>query len=94
MQNKFLIQYPRITEKSTRQSTANNQHTFVVDKAATKPEIKKLIKAIYKVDAEKVRIINLKPREIRLARFVGTKAGHKKALVTLKKGQKLDIIAQ
>lgn len=68
------------------------KYMFLVDGKATKPEIKKIIKDAYKVDALKVRIINIKPKRRRLGRSVGVKPGYKKAIVTLKEGQKLDIL--
>ena len=91
MSNKFLIKQTLITEKITRESSAG-KYGFVVDNAATKPEIKKALKEIYKVDVEKVRVINTKPKQRRLGRSVGVKPGYKKAIVTLRAGQKLDIL--
>jgi len=88
---RFLIKHPIISEKAAHIS-AINKYIFVVDDAATKPEIKKAIKDIYKVETIKVHIIRNKPKERRLGRTVGVKSGYKKAMVTLKKGQQLDIL--
>ena len=65
---------------------------FLVDRKATKPEIKKIIQTTYKVDVEDVNIVNIKLKQRRLGRSVGVKPGYKKAVVTLKEGQKLDIL--
>jgi len=91
--NKFLIKRPIITEKATRVA-ANGTYFFLVRNEATKPEVAKAIHAIYKVDVEKVRIVNVRPKVRRLGRSIGVRSGYKKALVTLKSGQKLDILPQ
>lgn len=89
--SKFLIKHPIISEKSTNLS-AFGKYVFLVHKKATKPEIKKNLKTLYKVDAKDVRVINIKSKKIFIGRMPGIKPGYKKAIVTLKKGQKLDII--
>jgi len=91
MTNRFLVKHPIVSEKATDISTLG-KYMFLVDRKATKPEIKKIIQATYKVDVEDVNIINIKPKQRRLGRSVGTKPGYKKAVVTLKAGQKLDIL--
>ena len=91
MSNKFLIKHPLITEKATRMSSMG-KYMFLVDGKAVRPEIKKAIEAIYKVKVIKINIINTKPKQRRLGRSIGVKPGYKKAIVTLKEGQKLDIL--
>jgi large subunit ribosomal protein L23 len=91
--NKLLIKKPLITEKATLLGTFN-QYLFLVAKEATKPEVKKAIEGIYKVKVEKVTVINTKSKTRRLGRSVGTKPGYKKMIVSLKEGQKLDILPQ
>ena len=90
MANKFLVKSPLITEKATALS-AFNTYSFVVDNSATSSEIKKVIQEVYKVKVSRVNIINVKPKERRIGRHIGMKPGYKKALVTLKKGEKMDI---
>jgi len=89
--NKFLIKNPIISEKATDIS-AFGKYIFLVDRRATKPEIKKTVQAIYKVVVEDVNVINIRPKARRLGRTLGTKPGYKKAIVTLKKGQTLDVL--
>lgn len=91
MVNKFLIKNPIITEKATDLSH-QGKYIFLVDKKATAPEIKKALEAIYKINVIKLNIINTKPKPRRWGRSAGVKPGYKKAIVTLKKGQKLDIL--
>ncbi|HEY4475318.1 MAG TPA: 50S ribosomal protein L23 [Candidatus Paceibacterota bacterium] len=88
---KFLVKNPIISEKATKMS-ALGKYIFLVDKKATKPEIKKIIKVVYKVDPVFVHIVNIKPKVRRLGRTSGVKPGYKKAIVTLKAGQKLDVL--
>lgn len=88
---KFLIKHPIISEKATLLS-GQGKYVFLVDKKANAPGIKKAIRDIYKVDAINVNIINLKPKWRRLGRSIGVKPGYKKAIVTLKEGQKLNIL--
>lgn len=91
MANKFLIKRPLITEKGTGLNQLG-KYLFLVDKKANKPEVKKVIEEVYKVKVSSVRVINIKPKSRRLGRTVGTVPGYKKAIVTLKPGQKLDIL--
>ncbi len=91
MVNKFLVKKPIISEKAARMS-GERKYVFLVDKEAAKPEIKKALKDIYKVDSIQVRVINIKSKRRRLGRSIGVKSGYKKAIVTLKEGQKLDIL--
>lgn len=87
----FAIIHPLITEKATDLGHAG-QYVFLVKPRATKPEIKKAVRETYKVDVENVHVINVKPKQRRLGASAGVKSGYKKAIVTLKKGQKLDIL--
>ena len=93
MVNKFLIKHPLITEKSTSLS-AIGKYVFLVEQKATSPEIKKSLKAIYNVDVVNVNIINTAPKPKRYGQRINYRSGYKKAMVTLKKGQKLDIMPQ
>ncbi len=89
--DKFIVKNPLITEKAT-QIGALNQYVFLVDKNATKPEVRKVIEAAYKVKVERVNVINVKSKVRRLGRSVGEKPGYKKAIVTLKEGSKIEVI--
>jgi large subunit ribosomal protein L23 len=92
MSNHFLIKRPIITEKAA-QAGILGKYTFMVDKDASSAEIKKILKRIYNVDAQRVNIINVKPRMGRYGRVPTVKKpGYKKAIVSLKSGQTLDIL--
>ncbi len=81
---------PVITEKSTN-LTEQNKVTFKINKNANKKNIKKSIEKIFKVNVIKVNIINKKTRS-KLTRGRKVKvSGYKKAIITLKKGQTIDL---
>ena len=81
---------PVITEKSTNLSSLNKIEFKVID-TANKKNLKKNIEKIFKVNVTKINIINKKNRtKFTRGRVVKIK-GYKKAIVTLKKGQNIDL---
>ena len=83
---------PLITEKSTNLSSLNKIVFKVID-SANKKNLKTNIEKIFKVNVTKINIINKQPRDkITRGRRVKVK-GYKKAIVTLKKGQTIDLTA-
>ena len=81
---------PVVTEKSTNLSELN-KIVFKVPTRSNKINLKKNIEKIFKVNVVKVNIINKKPR-IKLTRGRKVKMkGYKKAIITLKKGQSIDL---
>jgi large subunit ribosomal protein L23 len=86
-----IIVRPRITEKSGIMNESSNVYTFEVEKNATKDTIAKAIKTLYKVTAVKVRIVNLPAKKVLVRGKKGTQSAVKKALVYLKKGDKIDL---
>ena len=91
--NKFLVKRPIITEKSTELGKSG-KYVFLVDSAATVPEAKKVVQSVYNVTVVDANVINVKSKVRRLGRSVGMKQGYKKIIMTLKPGQKLDILPQ
>jgi large subunit ribosomal protein L23 len=85
-----IIRRPLITEKSTIQKEMNNQLAFEVDRRANKIEIKKAVERIFKVQVEDVRTQNYQGKIKRLGRNTGRRRHWKKAIVTLKPGQKIE----
>ena len=84
------IRSPVITEKATILSE-QNKTVFKVNKKANKKTIKKNIEKIFKVNVVKINIINKKAkRKIKQGRL-SKKTGYKKAVITLKKGQSIDL---
>ena len=81
---------PHITEKSTNLSE-QNKIIFKVPHKANKKNLKKSIEKIFKVNVTKINIIN-KRSKIKVARGRKIKiSGFKKAIVTIKKGQNIDL---
>ena len=81
---------PLVTEKSTKQSEMNKV-VFKVNRSADKKSVKKNIEKIFKVNVVKVNIIN-KQNRLKGAKAKKVKVrGYKKAIVTLKKGQNIDL---
>ena len=81
---------PNVTEKSTSLSEFNKV-VFKVHKGASKDLIKKNIEKIFKVKVIKVNTINLKGKSKIVKNRKTYKSGYKKAIVTLKKGQSIDL---
>ena len=81
---------PLLTEKSTNLSE-QNKIVFKVHKNANKQNLKSNIEKIFKVNVTKINIIN-KQNRIKLTRGKKVKvSGFKKVIVTLKKGQTIDL---
>ena len=87
---KILVS-PHITEKATA-LTEENKYVFKVFQKANKIEIKKAIEDLYGVDVIGVNVINVPRRQRRLGRQMGWRKGYKKAIVKIKKGQKIEIL--
>ena len=81
---------PNITEKSTSLSDLNKV-VFKVDLDANKKTIKKSIEKIFKVNVIKINTINIKGKNKLVKNRKAFKSGYKKAIVTLKKGQSIDL---
>ena len=81
---------PNITEKSTSLSQFN-KIVFKVQKNASKSSIKKSIEKIFKVNVIKINTINLRSKNKIVQGRKVIKPGIKKAIVTLKKGQSIDL---
>jgi len=86
-----LIKGVRITEKSSL-SADKGRYTFNVACNATKNEIKKIIKTMYKVNPVKVTITQITPKTVVRRGIIGTKSRGKKAVVHLKKGEKIEFV--
>ena len=81
---------PNVTEKSTSLSEFNKV-VFRVNKSANKKNIKKSIEKIFKVNVVKINTINIKKKNKMVRNKKAYKSGYKKAIITLKKGQSIDL---
>jgi|SRR3989344_246914 len=86
----IILRKPIITEKSMK-FTADGLYTFMVGKGVTKPQIAKAVGDEFKVDVVSVKTINVKgvTKWQRRVRKSYTSGGFKKAMIQLKKGQKI-----
>ena len=93
MKNNNLIKNPRITEKATI-LVEGACYTFDVAKGATKNEIKKAIKAMYKVEPREVRTVAVPTKRVlhRGNKKPGYTSAGRKAYVYLKKGDKIEVL--
>lgn len=85
----LLIKQPWITERTGDLSNLR-KYVFIVDKKANKPEVKKAVESLYGVKVSLVNILNTKGKQKRLGKKIGKVSGFKKAIVTLKKGEKIE----
>jgi len=81
---------PNITEKATSLSEFNKV-VFKVNRNANKENIKKSIEKIFKVNVIKINTVNIKGKTKIVRNKKAFKPGYKKAIVTLKKGQNIDL---
>ena len=81
---------PSVTEKSTSLSDLNKV-VFKVDRGSNKQSIKKSIEKIFKVKVIKINTINIKGKSKLVKNKKAFKPGYKKAIITLKKGQSIDL---
>ena len=84
------ILFPVVTEKSTNLSE-QNKVTFKVPLSSDKKSLKKNVEKIFKVNVTKINIINKRTRVKSERGKKVSKKGYKKAIITLKKGQSIDL---
>lgn len=87
-----------ITEKAEKLSTKRNQYTFVVARDVNKIEVSKAVEKMYNVSVESVNTLMMpgkaKSRNSRNAVIKGRKPSYKKAMVTLKAGDEINIFGE
>lgn len=86
---KILIE-PRITEEATRVAQFN-KYIFKVASSSNKIQVKKAIEELYKVKVTAVNIINIHKKKRIHGKTSGWKSGYKKAIITVKEGDKIEI---
>ena len=81
---------PLITEKASELG-ALNKYVFAINPKMNKIEVKKAIRKIYQVDPLKVNILNFSGKKVRAGRIQGSTKNWKKAVVTLRSGDKIEV---
>ena len=85
-----IVLSPIVSEKSTTLSDKQNKYVFKVSPRANKIEIRKAIEKIFNVNVTSVNTMNFRGKRKRVRMTEGMTSAWKKAVVTLKKGQKID----
>ncbi len=89
----YVIKAPVITEESTVVQAAKGQYVFKVDPKANKKQIKTAIEQMFpNIRVTSVNTMNYAGKRKRLGRFRGTRPNWKKAVVTLRQGDSIDLI--
>ena len=78
------------TEKGTR-LMVENKYLFLVDKLANKIQVKRAVEDIFKVKVVSVNVLNMKGKPRRVRYKLGKTAAWKRAVVTLKKGDTIEV---
>jgi large subunit ribosomal protein L23 len=86
-----IILAPIVTEKATFVAEKRNQVAFRVVADATKPEIKAAVELLFKVQVDSVQVLNRKGKVKRFGRFTGHRRNERKAYVSLKDGQEINL---
>jgi len=85
-----IIIKPVVSEKST-ELLSLNKYTFWTTKKANKTEIKRAVEELFKVKVLRVNTINAKGKKKRVRQIIGKTPDRKKAIVTLREGDKIEI---
>jgi large subunit ribosomal protein L23 len=86
-----VIKGPLITEKMDKARETQRQYSFVVDRAASKHDVALAVQTLFKVTVEGVRTSVVRGKVKRVGRNMGKRPNWKKAIVTLKEGDKIDL---
>jgi large subunit ribosomal protein L23 len=86
-----VIKGPLITEKLDQAREKFRQYSFIVDKKATKVDVARAVESLFKVSVEGVRTNIVRGKIKRVGRNIGQRPNYKKAVVTLKEGDKIEL---
>jgi len=86
-----VIKGPIITEKLDQAREKFRQYSFIVDKKATKVDVARAVETLFKVSVEGVRTNIVHGKVKRVGRNIGQRPNYKKAVVTLKEGDKIEL---
>lgn len=87
-----VIKRPILTEKSNSQKETANQITFEVDRRANKIEVKQAVEKIFKIKVLDVHMMMVHGKVKRFKNILGKRSDWKKAIVTLKPGEKVPFL--
>jgi large subunit ribosomal protein L23 len=79
-----------VTEKAERLKAEQSRYTFKVARTANKIEVRDAVERLFKVHVREVRVMNYLGKMRRMGRFEGRRPDWKKAVVTLKQGERIE----
>jgi large subunit ribosomal protein L23 len=85
-----VLEAPVISEKSSIVAERDKQIVFKVQKNATKKQVKNAVEAMFNVEVDAVRVLNVKGKQKRFGRSLGQRSDWKKAYVKLKEGHDIE----
>ena len=86
-----VLKRPMLTEKGSRLLEEHNQYTFEVAGWANKLDVRRAVEGLFRVKVLRVNLAVMPGKPARLGRFFGRKPAWKRALVTLKEGDRIEI---
>ena len=89
-----VVRRALVTEKGTRLREGQNGFLFEVARDANKVQIKQAVESIFNVKVDTVRTLRVHGKPKRMGRYAGHRPDWKKAVVTLKKGQTIELFEQ
>ncbi|MDZ4246558.1 MAG: 50S ribosomal protein L23 [Dehalococcoidia bacterium] len=92
MEQHRIIKKYLVTEKSTVSKDEGNKYTFQVDRGANKIEIGMAVEGLFKVKVLDVHVMNVLGKKKKVGKVIGQKSHWKKAIVTLTKDNRIEII--
>lgn len=87
-----IIKMPLVTEKGQIAQQMGNQYFFAVNPKATKRDIRRAVEAIFKVEVLRVNTMRKRGKYRRVGRNVGRTSAWKKAIVTLREGDRIEYV--
>ena len=91
MSARDIIIRPIVTEKTMKLQSDENKITFMVAKNANKISVAQAIKEIYGFNPVKINIVNVRPKDKRVGRYVGKTNAVRKAIVKLPEGKEINL---
>lgn len=88
-----LIKYPIITDKTTK-LLEDNQYCFAVNKKANKLDIKQAIEYLFNVKVKSINTCNQPTQKRTVGKFIGNKPNYKKAIITLKDNETINLFSE
>jgi large subunit ribosomal protein L23 len=89
-----IIRRPIVTEKASAMKAEANKVVFDVKRTATKIDIKRAVEAAFSVTVTDVATMNFRGKQKRVGRTMGQRSNWKKAVITLKEGDDIDVLGQ